>query len=189
MDHLRLLIDRVRRRWFYAVVLNTAGASMAAAAVALLAARVVYWLFRPIGGALLLLAGLATVLSIAAAWLVACRVERRPDDLRVARFIEERAAMLPAARSMDDAVVSAVQASTIEGSDARASFAALVIGAALRRLQGIDADALIPAATLRRAAAMALAGAAFLAMTLATGAPALRLSLETARLRLFPQTV
>jgi hypothetical protein len=186
---LQNLIVNVRRRWFLTVAMRTAGASMAAAAVPPLAALAVYWMFASSGGPLLLLTALATVLSIAAAWLVARRIEPRPDDLRVARFIEERAEGMDDARAMDDAVVSAVQASKAGPSDPRAAFAPLVVNGALRKLEGIDAHSLIPPAVLRRSGAAALGGAALLAVTLVIGSPALRLSLETARLRLFPQSV
>ena len=186
---LQTLIGAVRRRWFFTVALRTAGASMAAAAVPLLAGLAVYRLVAPAGGALLLLASVSTLLSVAAAWMVARRVEPRPDDTRVARFIEERAGELPDHRSMDDAVVSAVQAMKLDAGAARAPFAALVIGSAARKLEGLDAAALVPSTSVRRAAAVAAAGGALLLITIAIGMPALRDALETARLRLLPNSV
>jgi hypothetical protein len=186
---LQTLIAAVRRRWFVTVALRTAGASMAAAAVPLLAGLVVYWLIAPVGGALLMLAAFSTLLSIAAAGILVSRIEPRPDDTHVARFIEERAELLPAHLSMDDAVVSAVQALNADATDGRAPFASLVVASALRKLEGIDAAVLVPPSAVRRAALIALSGAAAVVITVAIGAPALRHALETARLRLFPASV
>ncbi len=188
-DRLNALIAAVRRRWFITVALRTAGAGLAAAALPLLAGLGVYWMFAPAGAALLVLVPAAAVMSIAAAFLVMRRMEPRPDDTRVARFIEERAGQLPAPQSMDDCVVSAVQASALPPADARRPFADLVIAAALRRLNGIDAPALIPSAAIRGAAAAGLGGVALMALALVLGAPAMVQSWDAARLQLFPQSI
>ena len=111
-ERLAQLLSSVRRRWFMTVALRTAGISMAVAAVPILAASAVYWIFAPA------IAGVATVIR---------RIERRPDDRRVARFIEERVQGMPGNRPMDDCIVSAVHASTIPADDERAPFAALVV--------------------------------------------------------------
>lgn len=188
-DQLRTLIATVRRRWFVTVALRTAGIAMAVAALPILAALFAYRVFAPDGGALLLLASSATLLSIVAAAMAIRRVEPRPDDTRVARFIEERAEALPGSHPMDDAVVSAVQASRVPEGDARVSFAALVVGTALRRLEGIDAAAIVESAAIRRAAAVGVGGAALLVATFVIGMPALRHAVETARLQLFPGSI
>jgi hypothetical protein len=189
LDGLRDLIAAVRRRWFLAVAFRTLGTGAAIAAIPLACGIVAYRVFAPTGGALLLLAGASTLLAIAAAGLIARRIEPRPDDTRVARFIEERAEALPLARSMDDTVVSAVQAAKVPADDQRVPFAALVIGAAVRRLDGIDAATIVPSSWIRRAALAGAGGMALLLVTLFAGLPALRHSLETARLRLFPQSI
>ena len=88
-DRLQALITTVRRRWFTTVALRTAGTAMAAASVPILLGLAVYRMLSPAAGGLLLLASAATLLSVAAVWLVARRIEPRPDDTRVARFIEE----------------------------------------------------------------------------------------------------
>lgn len=162
---------------------------MCAAALPILAGLLVYRAFTPDGGGLLLLASTATLLSIAGAVLAIRRVEPRPDDARVARFIEERAEALPGGRPLDDALVSAVQASRVTGTDPRASFAPLVIGTALRKLEGIDASTIVEPAAIRRAALAAAGGGALLAAALASGLPALRHAVETARLQLFPESI
>ncbi|HEY0874645.1 MAG TPA: hypothetical protein VGD94_14325, partial [Vicinamibacterales bacterium] len=188
-DRLRSLIVAVRRRWFMTVALRTAGIAMAVAALPILAALIVYSLFALDDGPLLLLASAATLLSITAAALAIRRVEPRPDDTRVARFIEERAEARPGVRPLDDAVVSAVQASRTAEGDPRASFASLVVGAALRKLDGIDAAAIVEPSAIKRAAAAGVGGAALLALTFVIGMPALRHAMETARLRLFPGSI
>ena len=188
-ERLAQLLSSVRRRWFMTVALRTAGTSMAVAAVPILAASAVYWSIAPAGIGLLLLAGFTSVLAIAGVATVIRRIERRPDDRRVARFIEERVQGMPGNRPMDDCVVSAVHASTIPADDERAPFAALVIAAALRRLDHIDAASLIPSAVIRRSATIGAAGGALLAAAMVAGLPGLTYSYETARVRLFPGSV
>ena len=188
-DRLSTLITAVRRRWVLTAVLRTAGVALAVAAVPLLAAAGVYWLFAPRDAGLLLLAGAAMILALGGMAVVLRRIERRPDDRRVARFIEERAGAVTGHVTMDECVVSAVHASALAAGDARAPFAALVIEAALRRLEGVDAAALVPAAAIRRAATVAAAGAGLLLLALIAGRPGLSHAYEAARLRLFPGSV
>ena len=188
-ERLAQLISAVRRRWFLTVALRTAGIAMAAAALPVLAAAAVYGLLAPAGGALLSLTVMTAALAVAGATQVIRRIERRPDDRRVARFIEERVEAIPGNRLMDDCVVSAVQASMIPPADDRASFAALVIGAALRRLEHIEASSLIPSASVRRSAAIGAGGAALLLVAMVAGAPYLTHAYETARLRLSPGSI
>ncbi|MEX1129347.1 MAG: DUF4175 family protein, partial [Vicinamibacterales bacterium] len=184
------MLISVRRRWFLTVALRTVGSAMSVAAVPVIAAALAYWLFAPSGAGLLILAGAAALLSLAGVAVVLARIERRPDDLRVARFIEERAQALPGHASMDDCVVSAVQASaTSAPGEARPPFTALVVGSALRRLKGIEAATLIPPPRVRRAAAMAAGGAILLIVALTAGLPGLSHAYETARLRLFPGSI
>jgi hypothetical protein len=189
-DRLTTLITTVRRRWLLTVALRTVGIAMSVAAVPVLAAALAYWLFASSGAGLLILAGAAALLSLAGVAVVLARIERRPDDLRVARFIEERAQAIPGHPSMDDCVVSAVQASGASApGDGRTPFTALVVGSALRRLEGIEAVMVIPPARVRRAAAVAAGGATLLIVALTAGLPGLSHAYETARLRLFPGSI
>ncbi|HZB24735.1 MAG TPA: hypothetical protein VE379_01295, partial [Vicinamibacterales bacterium] len=185
-ERLAHLLSVVRRRWFMTVVLRTAGVAMAVAAAPILSAAAVYWLFAPSGTGLLLLAGLTTILAIAGVGMVIRRIERRPDDRRVARFIEERVQEMPGNRPMDDCVVSAVHASTIPAGDERAPFAALVVAAALRRLSDVAASSLIPSAVIRRSAIAGGVGGGLLVAAMVAALPGLTHSYETARVRLFP---
>ena len=188
-ERLAQLISAVRTRWFMTVALRNAGIATGAAALPVIAAAAVYWLIAPTGTVLLVLAGLTTIVVLGAVALVIRRIERRPDDRRVARFIEERVSGTTCGPPMDDCVVSAVQASTIPPGDDRAAFATLVIGAALRRLEAIDASTVVPSASIRRAAATGAGGAGLLLAAIIVGLPGLTHSYETARLRLFPGSV
>ena len=188
VERLHGLIGAVRRRWFAKAALRITGLACVAAAVPLLAGLGVFWVMEPSGRALLALAGAATLLSIAAAAAVVWRIERRPDDVRVARYVEERVAELPGGGPMDDCLVSAI-APSIQAAEVQPALRTLVAEAAVRRLGAIDAAAIVPAERLRRAAAIAAGGAIVLAVAVIAGLPALSLSLATARLTFFPHTV
>jgi hypothetical protein len=187
MAQLHALLARVRRRWFASVAMRTIGLAAAAAAVPILAAIVLDRLLRPSGVPLILLGAAASVLAMTGAALVALRIERRPNDRRVARFIEEHASRLPGVGPLDDCVVTAIDAST--GSAEHAGFAALIVDAATRRLEGVTAADLIPPSGLWRSAALAAAGTGGLALVIALGLPSLTRAIETARLRLFPDAI
>jgi len=187
MAQLTDLIARVRRRWFTTVALRAFGFAAAAAALPALMALVVDATLSPEGPALLVLAASAIVLSLAAAAVVVVRIEHRPDDRRVARFVEERAALVPGVGALDDAVVSAVDAGTA-GSD-RAAFTALIIAAATRRLDGVTPADIVTTSELRRAGLIAVAGAAVVAIAIVAAFPPLTRAVETARWRFFPQSI
>ena len=186
MTQLHRLIADVRRRWFAAVALRTIGVAALAAALPVMAAVVVDVLVAPQDTPLLLLGTSAVVLALAAAAIVVFRIERRPDDRRVARFVEERAATLPGVGALEDSVVSAVDASA---GDDRAALAALIVAAAARRLEGVTSSLLVPPAAIRNAALLALAGLVLLATVIVSGWPSLTRAVETARLRWFPASV
>lgn len=192
VEQIRTLIAAVRRRWFAAVALRAVGMGTAVAAVPALAGWIVYSLLAPTGGALLVLASAVLVLSIVGAAIVFARIERRPDDRRVARFIEERAEARPGAAAMNDCVVSAVQAMSLQGgsqAEDRAAFATLIVQSAARCLDEITPATVIPPRTVQRSAAIAIGGIVLLAGTTALTAPALSHAVQTARVRLFPQSV
>lgn len=187
-ERIRTLIAQVRRRWFATMALRAIGQGAAAAAAPTLAAGLVYWILKPEGGALLAVASVAAALALAGLVLVVRTIERRPDDRRVARFIEERTHACAGA-AMDDCVVSAVQAMQLPPGDPRAALSPLVVGAAVRRLEGIAPAALVSPAELRRTAAVAASGLLVLGATLTALAHAITHVAETAQLRLFPRSV
>ena len=187
MAQLHTLITQVRRRWFAAVALRTIGVAALAAAAPATAAVLVDRVLAPEGAALVVLGLAAVLLALAAAAVVVARMDRRPDDRRVARFVEERAALMPGVGALDDGVVSAIDASRAKSSGA--AVAALVVAAAMRRLEGVTPAQLVPAALIRRGAMLAVAGVAVLAVVSVVGWPSLTRAAETARLRWFPASV
>lgn len=188
-ERIRALIVAVRRRWFATVAMRAVGFGAAAAAVPVMAGTFVYRLFDPAGAVLLLLAGAVLLLVLAGAALVAIRIERRPDDRRVARFIEERAEAQPGAPAMNDCVVSAVQAMSLPADDPRSGFGALVLAGAARCVEHITPATIIPPRTVHYSAVTAAAGLILLAVAAVLTAPALSHAVQTARVRLFPQSV
>ena len=186
---LQALIANVRRRWFASVALEAIALGAVAAAAPVLLAGIVYWTLAPRGGALLLLAAAAVAILLIGVVAVAWRIERRPDDHRVARFIEERVEAQPGALPMNDCLVSAVQALSIPSNDPRGAFAALVLGAAARCIEGVTPATVIPSARLRRDGALAAGGVLALVVALVLASPALSHVVQTARLRLLPQSV
>ena len=187
MAQLHELIANVRRRWFAAVALRTIGRATFAAAIPAVAAVVVDALLAPQGLALMLLGTAAVLLSILSAAVVLAGVEPRPGDRRVARFVEERAALVPGSDSLEDTVVTAVDAANA-GED-RAPISALIVSAAMRKLDGITPAHLVPSSVIRQALLLAVGGATALAVTFVVGWPSLTRAVETARLRWFPASV
>jgi hypothetical protein len=131
MSQLNALISSVRRRWFACVWWRALGLACAAAAFPVFAAIVLDRLLTPAGTPLVILGAAAFVLAVAAVAMVAVRIERRPNDRRVARFVEESAGRLPGVGSLDDCVVSAVDAS--RGDAERAGFAALIVASGVSK--------------------------------------------------------
>ena len=188
IDELRSLIGRVRRRWFAMVALRTTARAALAAAVPVLTAVAAYWLFAPQGVPLILVAAFTIAAVVAALVMVLRRMQPRPDDRHVARFIEERTARTGTHPPFDDTLVSAVEMAEASAV-AQRGFAALVVGQAAARLRDVRPDGLIPSADLRRAALELVGAALVLAAALAGSLPALRLATETAWVNLFPHSV
>src|SRR4051794_24246719 len=89
---LSTFIAAVRRRWQACAMSRTLAAGALCAAVPLAAALLLDRLSHPHGIALILLAAASILLACGLFALSLWRMPRRPDDRRVARFIEERAA-------------------------------------------------------------------------------------------------
>ena len=140
------------------------------------------WL-SPDGTPLLLLAIVVLLASLASALYLVWPHHRAPDDLRVARFIEERCAEL------DDTIATAVDLERGAGRSASQPFAALVTDRAQEAVRHLDLGRIVSAEELRRsalragAAAAGLAAACWFAMPLATHVG------EVARLRFLPASV
>lgn len=179
--HRRLHV--VRRRWFAAVALqNSARVFVAAAALVALAALADRWT-SPAEGAVLLLV-VAVIAAVAgAATFVWWPYRKRPDDLRVARFIEEHCPEL------DDSIATAVHITRGARDPAHDSFAPLVVDTAVRHLRALDPARVVDTALLRSAAIRALAAGAALALALIVGRSFLGHAIEVARIRFFPGSI
>lgn len=188
-EQLRELIARVRRRWLLHASLRSAGLAAAAAAAPALAGLIAERLLDPEDLALVMLAGVTILLSVGMAAAVLWRLRRVPDDRHVARFIEERAGSLPDADPMDEALVSAVEVVEAPERAPVEGFAALIVDAAIRRLEQIPADAIVTAQAVRRSWIEAASGAAVLAVAAVLAAPFMMRAADTARVRFFPGSI
>src|SRR5688500_8800902 len=188
-QELRSLLARIRRRWFAQVALCNIGRAAAAAAVPVAAALTVDYVFAPEGGALVLLAAVTTVFSLGLACVMLARMQRRPDDRHVARFVEERAAQIEGTAPLDDALVSAVDVVEQPAGVPHAAFAPIILAGGVERLRSIDPSQIITPRSMRRAAMQAAGGAAVLLAGLLLGSPALLRAADTARVRYFPESV
>ena len=174
-------LARVRRRWLQVAALNVSGRVLAVAAVVLVLAAATDRVAALSDVSVLLLASAAVILAVAAGVALAWPLRRRPDDRRVARFIEERHP------SCADAIVTAVDL-TRTGSATR-DFAPLVVASAIRALDGLDLDAVVDRADVRASAWRASGAAAAFALALVFAAPVLLRGVEVAYVRLFPASV
>jgi hypothetical protein len=184
-DQLRAFLAAVRQRWFADEAMRAIGLAGIAAAAPAIAGLLLYWLWAPSGAALVFLAAAAALASAVAAATGVFRMQPRPDDRHVARFIEERAALLPGVDSFDDALVTAVETEAT----ADAAFRPLLLAAAVRRLEGTQPVVIVPAARLRQAALQAVAGTAVLAVTLIAAYRPLQRAVETAWIMFFPGAI
>ena len=180
-SELRERLHAVRRRWFTAVLLQVCTRILLSAAFIISAAALADRWMAPDGGPLLLLAASAAFAVAAVAVLFAWPHRRLPDDLRVARFIEERSP------DLDDTVATAVDLSR-DGEPADA-FGPLVVGDAVRRLREIDLTRLFDSGELKRLSTRTALAAAGLVLAVLFALPFASRALEVARLRYLPGSV
>jgi hypothetical protein len=186
---LRELIARVRRRWFRLVALRTVARATASAALPIVVALAIDGALRPQGWALILLGSAALVATLAAAGAAVLRMQRRPDDRVVARYIEERARAVPGGRPLDDELVSAVDVADGRNTSGSPGFTALILAAAIRHLRTIDPAAVIAPEALKRTGVDALAGTLALVVVLGLGAPSIGRVADTAWMAAFPDSI
>jgi hypothetical protein len=185
---LRSRLAAVRQRWTMLVRLHAAGRSMSGAAIGIAIAVGVLSATAANGGALLLLIATGLLATVAALWLPLRHMPESPSDRQVARFIEERAGALTPQRSLDDTVVTAVDALG-PADPGRDPFRPLLVNDAIRRLRAIDAHDIVTTRSVRLACGYAAGSAVALAIAVAAGAPWMGRAGETARVRLFPGSV
>jgi hypothetical protein len=165
-DELRSLLARIRRRWFGFTALTTIGRAAAVAAIPLAVAAAIVRLVAPAGWMLVAILAIACAAAAAAVVRVLLHMQRRPDDCRVARFVEESSGAEGLTPVACDTLATAVE--VVEAPERHpGAFTGLLVGQAVALLRGIDAASLIPPAAMRRAAGQAAGAAALLALTLA----------------------
>ncbi len=136
-DELRSLLARIRRRWFGFTVLTTIGRAAAAASIPLAAAAAIVWAAAPLGWRLVAVLAIACAVAAAAVGRVLLRMQRRPDDCRVARFVEESTGASGLTPVACDTLVSAVE--VLEAPDRHSGvFAGLLVRQAVEQLREID---------------------------------------------------
>jgi hypothetical protein len=152
---IRAVIGGVRARWRRLTWLRAAARVAMALAVVIAVGFVAAVLVRPVAGVFAAVFPLAAAAAVLAVWWALGRVGPAPTDRQVARFIEERNAVL------DDRLASAVDL-LVSPSETSELSRALVADAA-RRSSAIDPASVITAERLRRAGGWAAVGIVTLA--------------------------
>src|SRR5437660_733251 len=180
---IRELIGRVRARWRTLSLFHAAMKGALAAAAVLVAALVIArWVDR--APAALAAIGLAAcVLAIAALVRAMAPLRRAPSDLRVARFVEERAP------SLDDRLVTAVDMVNSGRQTSSPAIAEPLLADAAAQARAVDVDAIVSSETLRRAGFRAAAAAIVLVVVVIAARRPARQSYDAAALVLFPEHV
>ena len=182
-EAIRDLIRRARARWLALSVFHAAIRGALAAAAVLLVAVLAVRVGHPAPVALAAIGAAACVIAVAAiAWATA-PLRFRPSDLRVARFIEERAP------SLDDRLVTAVDVANSGREAASPAIAEPMMADAAARARAIDVDEVIASRTLRRAFIQAVGAALVLAAVMFAGRTPGRQAYDAAALVLFPERV
>jgi hypothetical protein len=173
-------LARVRRRWFFAVWLELLSLWCLVALAVLACAGTVAVLVRPSGLPLVALAAAAASLLAAALAVLSWKWWRRPTDLQVAWYAEERCPEL------QERLVSAVG---IQDEAPLRPLQQLVLADGARILDELDLDRVVPRRTLARRAAAAAASLAALLAVGALVAPHANRAWQTGRALLFPASV
>ena len=182
-ETIRHLLQRVRSRWRALRVLQASmRAALAASAVmgvALIAAR---WIDRaPLA---LAFVAAAALLLVAAAIAWGCLSLRHvPDDVQIARYIEERTPAL------DDRLASAVDLARSERHSASPALAEPMLADAARRVTAVDIDTILPLQSVRRAGAQAAAAACLLLALLFMARGPVGQAVDATSMTLFPSRV
>lgn len=180
MDLDRFL-HAIRRRWRTVAALRAAALALLATSLVLTAAALAERWLRPADTTLLVLAALAGAIALAVTVALAWPLRHRPDDARVARFVEERCPEL------DDTIVTAVEIG--RGAARPDVFAPLVVASATARLAQLDVARVIDPRELRGAVVRATAAAAGCAVALVLELPFIEKAAQVAYIRAFPSSI
>ena len=185
---LATLLARVRRRWFALVALTTVTHAALGTAAVLALFVLLGAVTRPSGGWLVAAAAVTVGTAVFVVVRTLWRMQRRPDDRRVARFVGEWALRTGEDTALGDTLVTALDVSAQPHRHA-AAFGRLVITKAVDSLRRAPASVVLPSGVLRRRAAGAAAAAAALALAFALAAPLLLRAGVTAWVALFPHRI
>lgn len=164
---IRAVVTKVRRRWMWHTIFRCARTAAVSCAVVLAAATALVSLLAPSS-----VAGLAAVSSAVVVVLLAAigravwPLTRRPTDVQVARFIEERCPQL------EDRLATAVECAPKAGTPA-GMLADLLYRDAASRAAGLDLDRTVSRRMLVRSGSLALASTLVLAGVMAAFGPQL----------------
>lgn len=180
---LKALLQRVRRRWVATAALRAYTRVASAATAVLVASLGVVWLLHPVGASLLALAVFVVAVLLAAIVWVASHLWHRPDDFRVARFIEERCP------GLEDRVATAVQFGASGGGSGGSALLNAMLTDAVKRVRALELDAIVSGRVLKRTAAIAAALSLPLAAALYLSRTPARQAYVVAAMYAFPSRV
>ncbi len=175
---LQAILSDIRRRWTLRSVLRAWTLGAAAATTVVLTGLGASMLVAREGIPLVLTAGIVLVLATFALIRALCPFRHPPSDAQLARFIEEREA------GLDDVVVTAVDYAGRP--DASARMREVLAEDAGHALSTLSLDAIVPRASIRKAALRAAAATAGLAMSAVLFAPGFSRATNVASAYLFP---
>jgi hypothetical protein len=179
-DELRAWLRAVRRRWQWSAIWRLLARTAAGLALLLWAAWVTVRLLPLSGVALVLLAAVCLAGGAWFVWTMVRPLTKRPSNLQIARFVEERCPEL------NDIVVTAAQ--RLEA-PAPGALDRLMFQSALTQVTALDPDRIVSRSVLRKRAAAALVlSAAALAAVVLLQQPAWR-AFQTARMLIAPPTL
>lgn len=175
---LQAILSDVRRRWTLRSVLRAWTLGVSAAATVVLSGVGASLLVAREGIPLIVTAGIVLFLAAFAIGRALWPYRRQPSDGQLARFIEEREA------GLDDVVVTAVDYATRP--DASLRMRDVLAEEAGRALGALSLDAIVPRASIRKAAVHAAAASGVLLLSAALFAPAFSRATNVASAYLFP---
>ncbi len=153
MDHhhqdIRELLGRVRARWRALSILRAIVRAALASSAALVLAILAAWAAGAAPTALAAIGAGALVLALAGGLWGLAPLRRIPSEIRVARFVEERAP------SLEDRLVSAVDVMASERQGASPVLIEPLLADAAARARAGDLDAVVSGRALRPGAAQA----------------------------------
>lgn len=179
---LRQALARIRRRWFVHVWARLVTTWALATAAAVLAAAGVLAIVRPTGSAQVAAAAAVPAFSAAVLVVLGWAWRRRPSDLDVARYAEERVPEL------EERLLSAVDVLG-RGGEPASPLQSLVLAEGARAADNLDTSRVLPSGVVARRALVAALSLAVLAVALIVTRPYAERAWQTARALWFPSSI